>query len=48
MHSFSSNEDSNLNAASLPSVNAMSNWNATNFMAKPACFLSKASLIAVM
>lgn len=25
MHSYSSNEDSNLNAASFPSVNAMSN-----------------------
>jgi hypothetical protein len=48
MHSYSSNDDSNLNAASLPSVNAISNWKATNFIAKPACFLSKASLIALI
>ena len=48
IQSYSSNEDSNLNAASFPSVDAMSNWNATNFIARPACFLSKASLIAVM
>jgi hypothetical protein len=48
MHSYSSKLASNLRAASFPAVLAMLSWKETNFMAIPACFLSKAAPIALM
>jgi hypothetical protein len=46
MQSFSSKDDSSFKAASFPSVRAILSWNETNFIARPAAFLSKLSLMA--